>query len=71
MRMAPHCGTVTPVMSLPHDRVMVCLPDFARVASIASTGALAAAPIFAPLPAATWTRKSRKNGCASSAALIA
>jgi hypothetical protein len=26
-RMDPHCGTVTPVMSLPTDSVIVCFPS--------------------------------------------
>src|SRR4051812_33845592 len=71
MRIAPHCGTVTPVISFPQDKVIVCRPVFAAWDSIVSTGSLAAAPILAAFPAATWTVKSLKYGCWARVAFIA
>ena len=53
MKMPVHGFTVTPVVSLPQDRVMVLV---VRGSSIAScTGGRAATPIPAALPAATMT----------------
>lgn len=53
IRMDDHCGTVTPVASLPHDRVIVLLSKPLPMASF--TGFNAANPIPALLPAAMIT----------------
>ena len=53
MRMPVHGLTVTPVVSFPQERVIVFVFRGSSIASF--TGGNAAAPIPAPLPAATIT----------------
>ena len=72
MRIAPHSRTVTPVISLPQDSVIV--PELCSLVALAmasSTGGFAAAPCPARDPAATTISKPEKYGCVSSMSRIA
>jgi hypothetical protein len=51
--MDDHCGTVTPVVSLPHESVMVLVLNALPIAL--RTGGSACSPIPAEAPAATTT----------------
>ena len=59
MKIDDHCGTVTPVVSLPQDSVMVLVSKPLPMAW--RTGGSAASPIPAPVPAATTTWYSWKK----------
>jgi len=53
IRIDDHCGTVTPVVSLPHESVMVLVSNPLPMAL--RTGGNASSPIPAEAPAATIT----------------
>jgi hypothetical protein len=57
--MDDHCGTVTPVVSLPQESVIVLLSNPLPMAL--RTGGSASSPIPADAPAATTTSYSRQK----------
>ena len=72
MRIAPHSRTVTPVISLPQDSVIV--PELCSLIALAiasSTGGFAAAPCPAPATGRDDDLEALKYGCACSRSRIA
>jgi len=69
MRIEDHCGTVTPVVSFPHDSVLVLVVNPLPIAL--RTGGSASRPIPANAPAATTTSYSRQKMLCFSASKFA
>jgi hypothetical protein len=69
IRMEDHCGTVMPVVSLPHESVIVLVSNPLPMA--VRTGGNASSPMPAEAPAATITPYSRQKTLCFSASRFA
>src|SRR5690349_19964503 len=65
IRILDHCETVTPVVNVPHESVIVFVSQPLPIAL--RTGGSASRPIHAPAPAATPTLYARQNTLSFSA----